>query len=68
MMRMIRLTAFIIALLLAVDALEPDAAWLITLAVLSGIAFFSAGGRRSPFPFHRLRAWVDAPWVDEDDW
>lgn len=37
---MFRLTIFIIALLLAVGAVEPTNGWLVTLAVLSGIELF----------------------------
>ena len=55
---MLRLAVFIIALLLAVGAIDAtDDAWLITLAVLSGIVLFSGGGFRPRF--HRVRAWVD---------
>ncbi len=64
---MLRLAVFIIALLLAVGAIDAtDDAWLITLAVLSGVAVFTSGGRiisirpRS----RRVRAWVDRDW----DW
>jgi hypothetical protein len=46
---MIRVTLFIIALLLVVDAIQPSAPWLVTLAVLSGIEAF------------RLRNW----WFDD---
>ncbi len=61
---MIRLTIFVIAVLLAVEALEPNAPWLITLAVLSGIELFRGGRFRSPIRFRRrLRAWVGG-----DDW
>ncbi len=37
---MIALAAFIIALLLAVEALEPTGAWLVTITVLAGIEAF----------------------------
>jgi hypothetical protein len=37
---MIRLTLFVIALLLVVDAIQPSPPWLVTLAVLSGIEAF----------------------------
>lgn len=57
---MIRLTVFIIALLLAVDAIEPEAPWLVTLAVLSGIELFAA--RRGWLP--RL----PRPWRHEEVW
>ena len=43
---MIRLALFIIALLLAVGALEATGAWLITVAVLAGIGLFFSGDRR----------------------
>jgi len=61
---MIRLTVFIIALLLAVEALEPTAPWLITLAVLTGIELFRGGRFRGPFRFRRrMRSWASG-----DDW
>ena len=61
---MIKLTIFVIALLLAVEALEPNAPWLITLAVLSGIELFRGGRFRGQFRFRRrLSAWVGG-----DDW
>ncbi len=63
---MIRLAVFVIALLLAVGAIDAtDDAWLITLAVLSGIVLFSGGGFRPRF--RRMRAWVD-PWSRDSDW
>lgn len=39
---MIRLTLFIVTLLLAADATQPSDPWLVTIAVLSGIAMVSA--------------------------
>lgn len=53
---MLRLAVFIIALLLAVGAIDvTNNAWLVTLAVLSGIVLFSGGGF---WPrFHRARVW-----------
>ncbi len=63
---MLRLAVFIIALLLAVGAIDAtDDAWLITLAVLSGIVFVTGGGLRPRF--RRVRAWVD-PWHRDWDW
>ncbi len=63
---MIRLAVFIIALLLAVGAIDvTNNAWLITLAVLSGVAVFGGDGFRPRF--HRVRAWVD-PWHRDWDW
>ncbi|MCH7698870.1 MAG: hypothetical protein IH865_08040 [Chloroflexi bacterium] len=63
---MIRLAVFIIALLLAVGAIDvTNNAWLIALAVLSGIVLFGGGGFRPRF--HRVRAWVD-PWHRDWDW
>ena len=53
---MIRLALFIIALLLAVGALEPTDAWLITVAVLAGVGLLFSGGKR--FGMRRLRAWA----------
>ena len=65
---MIRLTIFIIALLLAVQAIEPDAPWLVTLAVLSGIELvrwpLSAPRRFG----RRLRGWAAGPRREEFDW
>ena len=62
---MIRLTVFIIALLLAIGTVEATGPWLVTLAVLTGIELVRPGPFRSPFrPFRwrrRLRAW-------ESDW
>jgi hypothetical protein len=52
---MIALVAFIIALLLAVDAIEPEGAWLVTLTVLFGIQAFRPRGwlpqPMAAFPF-----------------
>jgi len=57
---MIRLAVFIIALLLAVGAVDAtDDAWLITLAVLSGLALF-VGGRPRWYRFRR--------WAEDWDW
>lgn len=54
---MIRLAVFIIALLLAVGAIDvTNNAWLIALAVLSGVAVFFSGGGLRPH-FHRMRSW-----------
>lgn len=50
---MIRLTIFIIALLLAVGAVDPTKALLVTLAVLAGIALLCA--RLPRFGWFRLR-------------
>ena len=60
---MIRLTIFVIALLLVIDAIEPSGPWLVTLAVLSGIELV----RRRPFGGLRLRARL-APWSERFDW
>ena len=66
---MIALTIFVIALLLAIDALEPTAPWLVTLAVLSGIELFRIGPFRSRrWRPRRIRAWVRSPWGEEADW
>lgn len=64
---MIRLAVFIIALLLAVGAVEAESSWLITLAVLSGIALVFSGRPRR-LRFRGLRAWAGGPWADESDW
>ena len=62
---MIRLTIFIIALLLAIDAMEPTGPWLVTLAVLSGIELVR--WRRPRLP--RLRFWAGRRrWAEELDW
>jgi hypothetical protein len=58
---MLRLTIFIIALLLAAGAIEPTTIWLVTLAVLSGLELF----RWRPF------RWLSRPtrrWSREFDW
>ncbi len=67
---MIRLTVFIIALLLAVEAIEPEPPWLITLAVPSGIEAFRLRSFGRVFRFRRrARAWVGrSSWFDDDDW
>lgn len=62
---MIRLALFIIALLLAVGALEVTDAWLITIAVLAGVGLLFSGGRR--LGLRRLRGWVGSSRWD-DDW
>ena len=63
---MIRLTIFIIALLLAVGAVEATPPWLVTLAVLSGIELLRIGPLRHRRRARRLRAWIGGPW-DWDD-
>ena len=65
---MIALTIFVIALLLAIDALEPTAPWLVTLAVLSGIELFRIGPFRRGWRPSRRRAWARSPWGEEADW
>ena len=62
---MIRIALFIIALLLAVGALEATDAWLITIAVLAGVGLLFSGGRR--LGLRRLRGWVSSSRWD-DDW
>ena len=63
---MIRLTIFIVALLLAIEALEPTAPWLVTLAVLSGIELFRLGRLWGPVRLRRgLRGWIGAPRWEE---
>jgi hypothetical protein len=67
------LTLFIIALLLAIDAMEPEPPWLVTIAVLSGIPTFvpRRSGRRSSRGrrwSRRVRAWTGGSWSDDDDW
>ncbi len=62
---MIRLTIFVIALLLAVGAIDATAPWLVTLAVLAGIEAFRPrwfGGRRL------RRRWFTKRWQSEPDW
>lgn len=59
---MIALTVFIIALLLAIEALEATPPWLVTLAVLSGIEAFRSRRFRDRWRFpRRLRGWVVGP-------
>ncbi|MCH8949725.1 MAG: hypothetical protein IIB87_05050 [Chloroflexi bacterium] len=62
---MIRLALFIIALLLAVGALEATDAWLITVAVLAGVGLLFSSGKR--LGLRRLRGWVGSSRWD-DDW
>ncbi len=58
---MFRLAIFIIALLLALGAVEPTGAWLVTLAVLSGLELLRwRPWRWSPRPRRR--------WSREFDW
>ena len=65
---MIRVAIFIIALLLAVEAIEPDAPWLVTLAVLSGIELIR-WPLSAPLRFgRRMRAWAGGPGRREFDW
>lgn len=67
---MMRLTIFIIALVLAVGSVEPTGPWLVTLAVLSGLELL----RWRPWPLRprRIRRWArewfDPPWREEYDW
>ncbi len=69
---MIRLTVFIIALLLAVEAIDATSPWLITLAVLSGIELLRIGPLRRRRRGARIRAWLGGPWDwdsdDKEDW
>ena len=61
---MLRLTIFIIALLLVAGAIEPTHGWLVAIAVLSGLSLF------------RIRPWrwIEGPprrwtrWSRESDW
>ena len=62
---MIRVALFIIALLLAVGALEATNGWLITVAVLAGIGLFFSGGKR--LGLRRLCGWAGSSYWD-DDW
>lgn len=66
-MSIMRLTIFIIALLLAVSAIEPSGPWLVALAVLSGVSLFF-GGRRRGFGLRRVRGWLGGPWPEEYNW
>jgi hypothetical protein len=65
---MVRLTIFIIALLLAVGTMEPTGAWLVTLAVLSGIEAFRISPFRRVLP--PLPGWprTRRAWTDDWDW
>ncbi len=58
----IRVAAFIISVLLATHAVQPDDGWFIALAVLTGLALFSWVGRTPRvylgWPRRALR-WVD---------
>ena len=55
----IRVTIFIISLLLVTEAVEPSQAWFIALAVLTGLSIFGGGG----FPFFWGGPW-DRRWRD----
>lgn len=67
-MSIMRLTIFIIALLLAVSAIEPTGPWLVALAVLSGLSlFFGRRGSRR-FGWRRMRGWTGGRWAEEHDW
>lgn len=61
---MIRLAIFIIALLMAVGAVDPAKALLITLAVLAGIELVRF--RVPRFGFRRVRRWARGPWLEYD--
>jgi hypothetical protein len=61
---MIRLTIFIIALLLAVGAVDPTKALLVTLAVLAGIELFCI--RLPLFGLRRVRRWARGPRLEYD--
>lgn len=63
---MIRVALFIIALLLAVGALEATDGWLITVAVLAGIGLFFSGGKR--LVLRRLRPSTEGLSCWDDDW
>jgi hypothetical protein len=64
---MIRLTVFIIALLLLAGGIEPSTAWFVTLAVLTGIDLVFCS--RWPFPFSlRLSRWQRRSWARDWDW
>ena len=66
---MIRLTIFIIALLLAIGTVDPTGPWLVTLAVLSGMELLRFRGLRfRRYRWHRWRRWFDSPWEEEFDW
>ena len=65
---MIRWTIFIIALLLAVSAIEPTGPWLVTLAVLAGVELVAGRRRRFVPPLPRWRSWRWERWADESDW
>jgi hypothetical protein len=62
---MIRLTIFIIALLLAIGAMAPTGPWLVTLAVLAGIELVRW---RRPGRLFRLRGWFGRRWAEEFNW
>jgi hypothetical protein len=61
----IKLTVFIIALLLAVEAIEAEPPWLVTLAVLSGIELVRWGPLSRPRFFRPWRR-AHAGWWDDD--
>ena len=62
---MIRLTIFIIALLLAIGAMAPTGPWLVTLAILAGIELVRW---RRPGRLLRMRGWIGRRWAREWEW
>lgn len=65
----IGLTAFIIALLLTTEAIERTDAWLVTLAVFTGLlTFLPRPPPKAGWRFRRrLRAWMGPGWDDDGD-
>ena len=61
---MIRFTIFIIALLLAIGALEATGPWLVTLAVLAGIELLSWRRPRLRWPARHFSSWTRRPWTE----
>jgi hypothetical protein len=77
---MLRLTVFIIALLLLAGSIEPSRAWFIALAVVSGVSLVCSGpfamfrwvGRRSRWRgdrfARRMERRFERQWSWDSDW
>ncbi|MDZ4278634.1 MAG: hypothetical protein U1B78_05790 [Dehalococcoidia bacterium] len=65
-MSAISLALFVIALLLAIGAIEPTGPWLVALAVLAGVQFFRIRPFGRVWGRRRRRAGA-GPWWDEED-
>ena len=55
----IRVTVFIISLLLVTSAVDPDKGWFIALAVLSGLSMFGLSGPPRVYFGGRRWRWLE---------